>query len=147
VSRAFDLTWFFGGGVLSLVVLALYFAAGAPIVALWWIWLLAFDGPHIGAAFTRTYFDAEEWRRRPALLLTSLITFAAQMSSSRLRRSSTHENNCRAFANGFSPTSSAVCSRAAASSPRPLPSSARARALSRTRSLQSNRVGPNCSSS
>ena len=76
VSRAFDLTWFFGGGVLSLIVLALYFAAGAPIVALWWIWLLAFDGPHIGAAFTRTYFDPEEWRRRPALLLTSLLTFA-----------------------------------------------------------------------
>jgi hypothetical protein len=75
VSRAFDLTWFFGGGVLSLIVLALYFG-GAPIVALWWIWLLVFDGPHIGAAFTRTYFDAEEWRRRPALLVTSLLTFA-----------------------------------------------------------------------
>ena len=75
VSRAFDLTWFFGGGVLSLLVLALFFA-GAPIVALWWIWLLAFDGPHIGAAFTRTYFDAEEWRRRPGLLLISLLTFA-----------------------------------------------------------------------
>jgi hypothetical protein len=63
VSRAFDLTWFFGGGALSLIVLALYFA-GAPIVALWWIWLLAFDGPPIGAAFTRTYFDTAEWRRR-----------------------------------------------------------------------------------
>ena len=75
VSRAFDLTWFFGGAALSLIVLALYFGAGAPIVALWWIWLLAFDGPHIAAAFTRTYLDAEQWRRRPALLLTSLLTF------------------------------------------------------------------------
>jgi hypothetical protein len=75
VSRAFDLTWFFGGAALSLLVLALFFLAGAPIVALWWIWLIAFDGPHIGAAFTRTYFDADEWRRRPALLLTSLLTF------------------------------------------------------------------------
>ena len=76
VSRRFDLTWFFGGAALSVLVLALYFIAGAPIVALWWIWLLAFDGPHIGASFTRTYLDAEEWRRRPRLLLTSLLTFA-----------------------------------------------------------------------
>src|SRR6476660_4543124 len=75
VSRRFDLTLFFGGAALSLLVLAL-FIAGAPIVALWWIWLLAFDGPHIGAAFTRTYFDREEWRLRPGLLLTSLLTFA-----------------------------------------------------------------------
>lgn len=76
VSRAFDLTWFFGGAALSLGVLALYFA-GAPIVALWWVWLLAFDGPHIAAAFTRTYFDAEEWRRRPGLLAGSLLAFVA----------------------------------------------------------------------
>jgi len=75
VSRGFDLTWFFGGAALSLMVLGLYFVAGAPIVALWWIWLIAFDGPHIAASFTRTYLDADEWRRRPALLLTSLLTF------------------------------------------------------------------------
>jgi hypothetical protein len=76
VTPAFDLTWFFGGAALSLIVLGLYVVAGAPIVALWWIRLLAFDGPHIGAAFTRTYFDRDEWRRRPGLLLTSLLTFA-----------------------------------------------------------------------
>jgi hypothetical protein len=76
VGRAFDLTWFFGGAALSLAVLALYFLVGAPIVALWWIWLLAFDGPHIGAAFTRTYLDKDEWRRRPGLLVASLLTFA-----------------------------------------------------------------------
>jgi hypothetical protein len=76
VSRPFDLTWFFGGAVLSVLFLVLYFLVGAPIVALWWIWLLAFDGPHIGAAFTRTYLDADEWRRRPGLLLSSLLAFA-----------------------------------------------------------------------
>ncbi len=76
VSRRFDLTWFFGGAACSLIVLLLYFVVGAPIVALWWLWLLAFDGPHIGAALTRTYLDADEWRRRPALLVTSLLTFA-----------------------------------------------------------------------
>src|SRR5262245_29951221 len=74
VSRTFDLTLFFGGAALSLLVLGL-FVLGAPIVALWWIWLLAFDGPHIGAAFTRTYFDRQEWIRRPGVLVGSLLTF------------------------------------------------------------------------
>jgi hypothetical protein len=45
VSRRFDLAWFFGGAALSAIFLALYFVVGAPIVALWWVWLLAFDGP------------------------------------------------------------------------------------------------------
>jgi hypothetical protein len=76
VSREFDLLWFFGGAALSLAFLGLYFAAGASIVALWWVWLLAFDGPHIGAAFTRTYADSNEWRTRRRLLLVSLLTFA-----------------------------------------------------------------------
>jgi hypothetical protein len=76
VSRDFDLALFFGGAALSLVFLALTFVARAPIVALWWIWLLAFDGPHIGAAFTRTYLDRQEWAKRPAVLRGSLITFA-----------------------------------------------------------------------
>ena len=75
VSRRFDLAFFFGGAAFSLLFLILYFAFGAPIVALWWIWLLAFDGPHIGAAFTRTYLDRQEWARRPGLLLVSLATF------------------------------------------------------------------------
>src|SRR5688572_4470090 len=75
VSRPFDLAFFFGGAALSLLFLVLYFAFGAPIVALWWIWLLVFDGPHIGAAFTRTYLDRKEWTRRSRLLLASLSTF------------------------------------------------------------------------
>ena len=76
VSREFDLLCFFGGAALSVLFLGLYFAAGVSIVALWWVWLLAFDGPHIGAAFTRTYLDAQEWRQRRRLLLVSLFTFA-----------------------------------------------------------------------
>ena len=68
VSREFDLSLFFGGAALSLLVLVLALVLRAPIVALWWIWLLAFDGPHIGAAFTRTYLDRQEWTRRPGML-------------------------------------------------------------------------------
>ena len=75
VSRDFDLSLFFGGAALSLLVLVLALVLRAPIVALWWIWLLAFDGPHIGAAFTRTYLDRQEWTRRPGVLAGSLATF------------------------------------------------------------------------
>lgn len=76
VSRSFDLTWILGGAFVSLGVLALHFGAGVSILVLWWTWLLAFDGPHIAAAFTRTYADASEWRARRGLLLGSLLSFA-----------------------------------------------------------------------
>ena len=75
VSPRYDLFWFFGGAVLSLLALSLYFGAGIPIVVLWWVWLLAFDGPHIGAAFTRTYLDRDEWHHRRGVLLTGLAVF------------------------------------------------------------------------
>jgi hypothetical protein len=74
VSAPYDITWFFGGAALSLLVLALYLA-GAPILALWWAWILFFDGPHIAAAFTRTYLDTGEWRTRRSALLSSLLAF------------------------------------------------------------------------
>jgi hypothetical protein len=75
VSRRFDLGWFFGGAVVSLAVIGLYFGAGLPILVLWWTWLLAFDGPHIAAAFTRTYLDREEWRARRGVLVRGLLIF------------------------------------------------------------------------
>lgn len=75
VSARYDLGWFFGGALLSVAILAVYLA-GAPILALWWGWLLFFDGPHIAAVFTRTYLDREEWAHRRAVLLASLLSFA-----------------------------------------------------------------------
>jgi hypothetical protein len=76
VSPTYDLAFFFGGAALSLIALAL-FLAGVPILVLWWTWILAFDGPHIAAAFTRTYLDRDEWRRHGRLLAWSLLAFAA----------------------------------------------------------------------
>ncbi len=75
VSAPYDLAWFFGGAALSLLVLGLYLA-GAPILVLWWAWILFFDGPHIAAAFTRTYLDRGEWKARRSALLSSLLAFA-----------------------------------------------------------------------
>jgi hypothetical protein len=51
VSRGFDLSLFFGGALLSLVAVGLALVAGVPIVILWWIWLLGFDGPHMMATY------------------------------------------------------------------------------------------------
>ncbi len=76
VSARYDLALFFGGAIASLAILALYFGVQVPIILLWWVWLLGFDGPHIAAAFTRTYADSQEWRTRSRLLLISLLTFA-----------------------------------------------------------------------
>lgn len=76
VSPAYDLAFFFGGAAASLAALGLYLA-GVPILVLWWTWILAFDGPHIAAAFTRTYLDRDEWRRHRRLLAWSLLAFAA----------------------------------------------------------------------
>jgi len=75
VSAPFDLALFFGGLVGSAIAFGLW-RAGLPIVVLFWTWLLVFDGPHIGAAFTRTYVDRDEWRTRKGVLLLSLLCFA-----------------------------------------------------------------------
>jgi hypothetical protein len=76
VSARYDLAWFYGGVAIAFLMLGLNVALGVPIVALFWLWLLGFDGPHMAAAFTRTYLDREEWRTRPLVLLGSLLAFA-----------------------------------------------------------------------
>ena len=76
VGRRYDLLWFFGGMGVSLAFVGLALGAGVSIVVLWWTWVLFFDGPHIAAAFTRTYVDREEWRKRRGVLIISLLLFA-----------------------------------------------------------------------
>jgi hypothetical protein len=71
----FDLVWFFGGAALALAVFALAVAFRASIVAIAWIWVLAFDGPHMMALYTRTYLDREAWRTRRPLLLGALALY------------------------------------------------------------------------
>ncbi|MEZ4370212.1 MAG: hypothetical protein R3B07_05275 [Polyangiaceae bacterium] len=75
VSAPFDLLWFFGGGVLSLLAIALALYAGVPMALLFWVWLLGFDGPHMMAAYTRTYADRHAWQTRRRLLLITLLAF------------------------------------------------------------------------
>lgn len=75
VSARFDLLWFFGGGGLSLLAIALALYGAVPMALLFWIWLLGFDGPHMMAAFTRTYADRQAWETKRRLLLVTLLAF------------------------------------------------------------------------
>ncbi len=77
VSPSFDLGWFFGGAVASLIILGAFLALHVPIVVLVWIGILLFDGPHMAAAYSRTYVDKREWRERRGVLLVPLLAFLA----------------------------------------------------------------------
>ena len=73
--RSFDLVFFFGGAVLALVALGIAVLFRSSIVALAWLWILLFDGPHMMALYTRTYLDPVARRERRRLLVGSLATF------------------------------------------------------------------------
>jgi hypothetical protein len=75
VSQRFDVLWFFGGTLLSLLVLGLN-AAGVSMALLFWGWILLVDGPHIAATLTRTYVDSSELRARPKLMWVALVVSA-----------------------------------------------------------------------
>jgi hypothetical protein len=73
--RDFDLVWFFGGALLAMAAFATAVMFRTSIVAIAWIWVLLFDGPHMMALYTRTYLDREARRTQRPLLLGALATF------------------------------------------------------------------------
>ncbi|WP_224361533.1 hypothetical protein [Hyalangium versicolor] len=77
VDRRHDLLSTVGGLGASLALLALHAAAGVNSLLLWWVWVLALDGPHIFATLSRTYLDRRERSVRARLLVGSLGWFAA----------------------------------------------------------------------
>ena len=72
VSPRFDLTWIFGGALLSCSMAATAIVFPATVVILWWAYTIFADGPHMMAAYTRTYFDPAARAKRPLLLWGSL---------------------------------------------------------------------------
>ncbi|WNG43622.1 hypothetical protein F0U60_05575 [Archangium minus] len=77
VNRRHDLLSTLGGAAASFALVALHAWAGISSIVLWWVWVLALDGPHLFATVSRTYLDAREWQTRRRLLLGSLGWFAA----------------------------------------------------------------------
>jgi hypothetical protein len=75
VSRSVDLSLVIGSVVAGYIYLGLYTALHVKITLLWWFWSVGFDGTHIFATASRTYFDKEARARDPKLLYGSLIVF------------------------------------------------------------------------
>jgi hypothetical protein len=71
----YDLLWYIGPCLLSYLLMFLHFGLAVPVMVLWWTWVVVVDGPHVFGTISRTYLDAEEWRRRKRLLLGALIWF------------------------------------------------------------------------
>jgi hypothetical protein len=71
-SPTFDVGVFFGPAAVGLAAFVSAVALGVSPVALLWFWLVAFDGPHMLATYSRTYCDPAVWRARPWLLVGSL---------------------------------------------------------------------------
>src|SRR5579871_245737 len=75
IGRGVDLTLVIGSAVAGYGYLLLYAAMHVPITWLWWFWSVGFDGTHIFATATRTFFDSEARVRDRKLLFGSLLVF------------------------------------------------------------------------
>jgi hypothetical protein len=77
VGRGVDLALVSGSSLAGFFYIFLYSVCHIPISYLWWFWSVGFDGTHIFATASRTYFDPEA-RRRDATLLygSAAILFA-----------------------------------------------------------------------
>src|SRR5712692_111329 len=70
-----DLIWFVGSVGSSYVLLVLYVTGVLPLIPMVAGWAILIDAPHVFGTFSRTYFDASEWKTRKRLLLGSLLFF------------------------------------------------------------------------
>jgi hypothetical protein len=70
-----DLSLVIGSALAGYAYLLAYVALHVPITLLWWFWSVGFDGTHIFATASRTYFDREARARNPKLLYGSLLFF------------------------------------------------------------------------
>src|SRR5438552_2510788 len=76
ISAREDLLWFIGSVASSYVLLVLYVTGVVPLIPLVAGWAILIDAPHVFGTFSRTYFDASEWKTRKRLMLGSLLFFA-----------------------------------------------------------------------
>ena len=77
ISRGVDLSLVIGSAGAGYLYLLLYTLLRVPIGPLWWFWSVGFDGTHIFATASRTFFDSEARQRNRGLLFGSLAFFFA----------------------------------------------------------------------
>jgi hypothetical protein len=70
-----DLIWFIGSVTASYALLILYVTGILPLIPMVAGWAILIDAPHVFGTFSRTYFDASEWKTRKRLMLGSLLFF------------------------------------------------------------------------
>src|SRR5215475_4905803 len=70
-----DLVWFIGSVASSYLLLILYATGVLPLIPMVAGWAILIDAPHVFGTFSRTYFDASEWKTRKRLMLGSLLFF------------------------------------------------------------------------
>ena len=75
ISAREDLLWFIGSVASSYVLLVLYVTRVVPLIPMVAGWAILIDAPHVFGTFSRTYFDASEWKTRKRLMLGSLLFF------------------------------------------------------------------------
>jgi hypothetical protein len=77
ISRGVDLSLVTGSVLAGYVYLLLYTVIHVKISYLWWFWSVGFDGTHIFATASRTFFDSEARARNRKLFFGSLLFFFA----------------------------------------------------------------------
>jgi hypothetical protein len=75
IGRGVDLSLVIGSVLAGYLYLFLYASLHVPISPLWWFWSVGFDGTHIFATASRTYFDKEARLRNRRLFFGSLLFF------------------------------------------------------------------------
>ncbi|HEY1338168.1 MAG TPA: hypothetical protein VGF59_11695 [Bryobacteraceae bacterium] len=75
IGRSVDLSLVIGSALAGYLYLLLYTGLHTPISYLWWFWSVGFDGTHIFATASRTFFDREQRARNSKLLYGSLMFF------------------------------------------------------------------------
>ncbi len=75
ITRGADLVFITGSALAGFRYIFLFAVLHVPIGYLWWIWSVGFDGTHIFATASRTFFVAQERARYRALLWGSLAVF------------------------------------------------------------------------
>lgn len=74
-SKRFDSLFISGGAFFTLLIAAVSFQFPHWLPFFFWIWVIAFEGSHFWATFSRTYFDTEYRKRNKGILVGSLVFF------------------------------------------------------------------------
>jgi hypothetical protein len=75
INRNVDLALVIFSSLAGYLYLGLYSLLHIPITYLWWFWSVGFDGTHVFATASRTFFDREARRKNRTLFFGSLAFF------------------------------------------------------------------------